>query len=59
MRVSGKRLVSTVSLIKAIGGGWDRSRTVALPVTTPDPAARSNPEKVEKGLLKKLFQRRE
>ena len=58
-RVSGKRLIATVSLIKAIGGGWDRSRTVALPVTTPDPAARSNPEKVEKGLLKKLFQRRE
>lgn len=58
MRVSGKRLVATVSLIKAIGGGWDVSKTRALPVTTPDPAAFSNPDQVEKGLLKKLFQRR-
>ncbi len=59
VRVSGKRLIATVSLIKAIGGGWDRSLTIALPVTTPDPAARSNPDEVEKGLFKKLFQRRE
>lgn len=58
VRVSGQRLVATVSLIKAIGGGWDRSETITLPVTAPDPAARLNPEVVEKGLLKKLFQRR-
>jgi outer membrane protein, multidrug efflux system len=59
MRVSGKRLIATVSLIKAIGGGWEKSQTIALPVTTPDAAARSNPDVVEKGFLKKLFQRRE
>ena len=59
VRVSGKRLIATVSLIKAIGGGWERSQTIALPVTTPDPAARSNPDEVEKGLFKKLFQRKE
>ena len=37
VRISGQRLVATVSLIKAIGGGWDRSETIALPVTAPIP----------------------
>ena len=37
VRISGQRLVATVSLIKAIGVGWDRSETIALPVTAPIP----------------------
>ena len=57
-RVAGLRLVATVSLIKAIGGGWERSETTTLPETVPDPAARSNPEKVEKGLFQKLFKKK-
>jgi len=58
-RVAGQRLVATVSLIKAIGGEWDRAETIALPVTTPDPAARSNPDEVEKGFFKKFFKPRQ
>ena len=57
-RIAGQRMLATVSLIKAIGGGWDQTKTLALPEVTPDPAARSDPEKVEKGFLKKLFQRK-
>lgn len=57
-RTAGQRLVATVSLIKAIGGGWDRAESTTLPETVPDPAARSNPEKVEKGLFQKLFKKK-
>ncbi len=58
-RIAGQRLVATVSLIKALGGGWDKTETAILPETTPDTAARSNPEKVEKGLFQKLFKKKQ
>ncbi len=59
VRVSGKRLIATVSLIKAIGGGWEKAKTTDLPLTTPDPAARLNSEEGERGGFRKLFKRRE
>lgn len=45
VQVAGQRLVTSVSLIKALGGGWDQSQTGAVPVTTSDPAARSTEER--------------
>lgn len=40
-QVAGQRLIATVSLIKAIGGGWDQKLPTPVPETTPDPAARN------------------
>lgn len=39
-QVAGQRLIATVSLIKAIGGGWDQKLPTQVPEMTPDPAAR-------------------
>ena len=58
-RVAGQRLVAAVSLVKALGGGWDQTRPLVMPEASADPVARSNPEKTETGLLKKLFKKRE
>lgn len=57
-RVAGQRLVAAVSLVKAIGGGWDQQRTLDLPKIVADPVAKSDP-KVEEPLLKRLFKKRE
>ena len=54
-QVGGQRLVATVALIKALGGGWQQSLPVVIPQQTPDPAAVSQPESKKPGLLKRLF----
>lgn len=56
IQIAGQRLMATVSLVKAIGGGWDRAEKAPLPAVAPDPAAKSNPEVTEKGFLKRMFQ---
>ncbi len=40
-QIAGQRLIATVGLIKAIGGGWDQKAPAPIPATTPDPAARN------------------
>ncbi len=40
-QVAGQRLIAAVSLIKAIGGGWDQKLPAQMPATTADPAARN------------------
>ena len=45
IQTAGQRLAATVSLVKAIGGGWEQSQPVIMPEVTPDPALRSVPEK--------------
>ncbi len=40
-QVAGQRLIAAVSLIKAIGGGWDQKLPAQMPTTTADPAARN------------------
>ena len=37
--LAGQRLIASVSLVKALGGGWDQSLPVTVPITTPDPEA--------------------
>jgi len=39
-QIAGQRLIATVGLIKAIGGGWDQRMPTVVPAMTPDPAAR-------------------
>jgi multidrug efflux system outer membrane protein len=56
-QVAGQRLVATVALIKALGGGWHQSLPVIVPAQTPDPAAKSQPEAKKQGFLKRLFSR--
>lgn len=40
-QIAGQRLIAAVSLIKAIGGGWDQKLPSAVPAMTPDPAAKN------------------
>jgi multidrug efflux system outer membrane protein len=40
-QIAGQRLIATVGLIKAIGGGWDQKVPAPMPATTPDPAAKN------------------
>lgn len=56
-RVAGQRLVATVSLVKALGGGWDQTQSFPMPEAAADPVAKSNPEKTETPFLKRLFKK--
>ncbi len=58
-QVAGQRLVATVALIKALGGGWHQSLPVIVPEQTPDPAAKSTPDTKKPGLLKRHFTKKE
>lgn len=40
-QIAGQRLIAAVSLIKAIGGGWDQKLPSQVPAMTPDPAAQN------------------
>lgn len=60
VQVAGQRLLASISLIKALGGGWDAGQPQSLPVVTPDPAARNVAEPRGPGFLsrvKGLFRR--
>jgi multidrug efflux system outer membrane protein len=54
-QIAGQRMIATVGLIKAIGGGWDQKATIPLPITTPDPAAKlKRAEEPKRGVLTKV-----
>lgn len=56
-QIRGQRLIATVALVKALGGGWNQSLPVEIPASAPDPDATSaTPAKP--GLLKRMFGRR-
>ncbi|HYF37300.1 MAG TPA: hypothetical protein VD994_18510, partial [Prosthecobacter sp.] len=53
-QIAGQRLISTVGLIKALGGGWDQTQTYSAPIVNPDPAARTLPEGEKNGFFTKV-----
>jgi len=52
--LAGQRLIASVSLIKALGGGWDQSLPVTVPVSTPDPEALGSTAEKKKGFFSKV-----
>ncbi|GEP46043.1 efflux transporter outer membrane subunit [Brevifollis gellanilyticus] len=56
IQIAGQRNISTVNLIKAIGGGWDQAEPVTVPEVVPDPAARADLDKP--GFFSRLFGRK-
>jgi multidrug efflux system outer membrane protein len=61
-QIAGQRLIASVSLVKALGGGWDQSQTGLVPAVTPDPASRYTPDAPKTGIFSKvkgLFKRSE
>ena len=66
-QLRGQRLVATVELIKALGGGWDVKLPVVAPAVKVDPAAiveedsvitESLPVKTKRGLFGRIFGRK-
>lgn len=53
-QLAGQRLVASIALIKALGGGWHQRNVIEIPSVTPDPAARSQADAEGRGLLSKV-----
>ena len=53
--LAGRRLIASVALVKALGGGWQQTMPVVVPEQTADPASLP-PAKVP--LLKRVFGRK-
>jgi len=53
--LAGRRLIASVALVKALGGGWQQTMPVVVPEQPADPASLP-PAKVP--LLKRVFGRK-
>ena len=53
-QLAGQRLIATVSLIKALGGGWDQRLPVEIPNAEPDPASQTEAAEQKKGFFKRI-----
>ncbi len=51
-QVTGQRHLATISLIKALGGGWEQGASEGIPQVAPDPEAMSVTE--ERGFFRKV-----
>lgn len=52
-QIAGQRLIATVGLMKALGGGWDQKMPTMVPAMTPDPAAK-NTDQDKPGFFSKV-----
>lgn len=53
-QIAGQRLVASVNLVKALGGGWEQADSGVVPVTAQDPAAQYVPGAENKGFFSKV-----
>ncbi len=53
-QIAGQRMVASVMLVKALGGGWDQADSLTVPTVAPDPAARYVPADDNKTLFSKM-----
>jgi hypothetical protein len=44
IQTSGQRLGATISLVKAIGGGWHVGQAMVMPKVAQDPASKTQSE---------------
>lgn len=59
-QLTGQRHIASISLIKALGGGWEEAAQPPVPQTKPEPEAKSVTEEIGfLGRMKSLFKKKD